>query len=311
MNLRSSGERKAAHQFPISTSISPTWSFGSGMPLMNAASQLPITTGQPSSRTRASASAGCGPTATSPRHTIWSMPSRSSSSSTASSARRLPWMSEMSPRRMVRFDQTVRSTTLSASARSTAFTCTTLSPGCFREQPRDETRDVRRGEAVAGGLDPAAVLPRHAHVDASRAELDRRLRVVEVGLGRLAVVRRDRDQRGVERGVARHRHVVRRCDEHDVPEVRLVDELVERGEEVALRRPEAEVADVHPVVDHPAQARGEDVAPSAQPRPERLDAVQLAVGREAADDPGARRAVPEVVRVRLGVEDDLSVLHQH
>ena len=84
-------------------------------------------------------------------------------------------------------------------------------------------------------------------------------------------------------------------DQHHVAEVRLVDELVERREEVALRRAEAEVADIHPVLDRPAQARGEDVAPSAQRRPEHLDAVQLAIGREAADDPRAGGAVAEVV----------------
>src|SRR5262245_6603693 len=99
MYSRSASERYEAHHLPISTSCSPILSFGVGMSPRNAASQLPMITGQPSSRTRSIASAGCGPTATSPRQMNSSMPSRSSSCSTASSARRFPWMSEISPRR--------------------------------------------------------------------------------------------------------------------------------------------------------------------------------------------------------------------
>src|SRR5215204_5559463 len=102
MNSRSPGERKETHHSPISTSLRPTSSLTSGIPSRKAASQFPITTGQPSSRIASSASAGCGPTATSPRQTIRSTPSRSSSATTASSASRLPWMSEISPTRIVR-----------------------------------------------------------------------------------------------------------------------------------------------------------------------------------------------------------------
>ena len=66
MNSRSAGERNFAHHSPISTSFRPTSSFGIGMSPRKAASQFPMTTGQPSSRIRASVSAGCGPTTTSP-----------------------------------------------------------------------------------------------------------------------------------------------------------------------------------------------------------------------------------------------------
>ncbi len=66
MNSRSSEERKLDHHSPISTSIRPTSSLGSGISPRKAASQLPITTGQLSSRTLASASAGCGPKADDP-----------------------------------------------------------------------------------------------------------------------------------------------------------------------------------------------------------------------------------------------------
>ena len=170
------------------------------------------------------------------------------------------------------------STTLSASARRIAFTCTTLRPGCLREHPRDEPGDVRRGEAVAGGGDPLAVQPGDADVDAERAELDRRLRVAVVDLGVAHVVRGDGDHRGVRRREAGERHVVRRRDEHDVAEVGLVDQLVEQRVEVALGRAEAQVADLHAVLDRPAQAGGEHRAAAAQAGAEHLDAVSSQSG---------------------------------
>ena len=60
-------------------------------------SLLPSTTGHSSAASRSSTSAGCGPPCTaSPRQTTRSIPSRSSSATTAASATSLPWMSETS-----------------------------------------------------------------------------------------------------------------------------------------------------------------------------------------------------------------------
>ncbi len=103
-------------------------------------------------------------------------------------------------------------------------------------------------------------------------------------------------------GAARDRHVVRSGDEDDVAEVGLVGQLVQRLEEIAPGRPQAHVADVHPVLDRPLQAAGEDRPAPAQARAEHADAVQLAVGSQRADDPGAGGSVAKRVLVRLGVD---------
>jgi len=60
MNSRSAGERNPAHHVAVSTSIVVISFWGSGMSPKKAASQLPMTKAQSSSRTPASASAGCG-----------------------------------------------------------------------------------------------------------------------------------------------------------------------------------------------------------------------------------------------------------
>src|SRR5205814_2726105 len=74
-------------------------------------------------------------------------------------------------------------------------------------------------------------------------------------------------------------------------EVGLVGEVVERGGERALRGREREVDDLVALTDRPAQTLDKLRAAALELVGEDADARQLAVGRERADDRGARGAV--------------------
>src|SRR5680860_1708287 len=93
---------------------------------------------------------------------------------------------------------------------------------------------MRRGEAVAGGLDGRAVEPRNLDIDSRRPELNRWGRVVVESVRVLAVVGRDREHRRVLGRVAGRLNVVDRADEHHVVEIGLVRYLMEQPEVVLL-----------------------------------------------------------------------------
>ena len=104
-------------------------------------------------------------------------------------------------------------------------------------------------------------------------------------------------------------HVVRGGDEHRAAEVGRVGELVEELRELLLRRREAHVDDVVALLDRPAQTgeRGSCPLPRVAGA-EHADAVELALGSDRADDPGARGAVPADVALGVVVDDRLAVL---
>ena len=97
-----------------------------------------------------------------------------------------------------------------------------------------------------------------------------------------------------------------RGDEDRVVEVGLVGQLVQQLGELALRRREAHVDDVEPLLDRPAQALEQDRAAALEAGAEHARAVEVALGREAADDAGAGRAV--AAEVALGVVHALDLL---
>ena len=166
------------------------------------------------------------------------------------------------------------------------------------EDARDQTADMRGGEAVAGRADRASALPRHVDVDAGRPDLDGRGWIEREPVGIATLVCGDREHRRELRRVARNVDVVDRADEHHVPEVRLVDELVQQREVLPPAAREAHVHDVHVVVDCPPQPGGEDGALALELAAEHANAVELGAGRDRADDARARRAVSEEIAVR-------------
>ena len=93
----------------------------------------------------------------------------------------------------------------------------------------------------------------------------------------------DRDHRGEPPGVALDRHVVRGATTTRTPKIRLVGELVEVSANAARGR-QAQVDDVEPLLDRPAQTRHQGLAEPVNPAP---STRTLGIGsrRKRADDP--------------------------
>ena len=101
---------------------------------------------------------------------------------------------------------------------------------------------------------------------------------------------------------------MRRRDEDGVVEVRLVGQLVQQLGELPLRRREAHVDHVEALLDRPAQALEQHRAAALEAGAEHARAVEVALGREAADDPGAGGAVAAEVAFGVVHALDLVVL---
>jgi hypothetical protein len=99
---------------------------------------------------------------------------------------------------------------------------------------------------------------------------------------------------------------VRGRDEHGAIEVGLVGELVQKLRELALRRREAHVDHVEPLVDRPAEAGQEHGAAALEAGPEDAGADEAALRRELADD--SRTGCAVAAEVALGVLDDLDLV---
>ena len=126
-------------------------------------------------------------------------------------------------------------------------------PRVRRPDPRRVAGDVRGREAVAGHDHPRAAAPGDVDVEPVRAELHRRLRVVEPRVRAAAGrgPRRTRPRRTAT-GSSRPRRCSRRTTSSDVPEVGLVGELVERPEERVAARRQRQVRDARTgLVDRP------------------------------------------------------------
>ncbi len=148
-------------------------------------------------------------------------------------------------------------------------------------------------------------------VDPAGEELDRRGGVAVVGERIVQVVACDRDHRREPPRVARDRHVVRRGDDDAAAEVRRVGQLVQRLDEPVLGGGEAHVDDVVALRDRPPQPLDEHRAAADEALAEHAHADELAVGRDLADDAGARGAVPAQVAQRVGLDQHLVVLDRH
>src|SRR5581483_9504039 len=108
--------------------------------------------------------------------------------------------------------------------------------------------------------------------------------------------------------VALDGQVVCRGDDGRALEVRRVGDLVQRRCELPLRRREAHVDDVEPLLDRPPQSREEHVARAGVARAEDARAPELAAGGERAHDPGARGAVPAEISFLVLRHAHLAVL---
>ena len=115
------------------------------------------------------------------------------------------------------------------------------------------------------------------------------------------------DDRGEPPRVALDRQVVGGGDEDGAPEVRAVGELVQKAGELLLRRREAHVDHVEPLLDRPAQAGEQDRAAARVAGAEHADADQAAPRRNRAHDSGAGRAVPAEVALLVLLDDRLVV----
>ena len=182
---------------------------------------------------------------------------------------------------------------------STLFSWNGVSSGCLPRMSAQSPATCGVAKLLPVALDRLAAEPRDVDVQAAREELDRRRRVgVEderVGV----LVAADRDDAREPPGEALDRHVVRRGDEHRALEVGGVGELVQPVDVLLLRRRQAHVDDVEALLDRPLEPGEQHRRAAGVAGAEHADARQLALGRERADDPGARGAVAaEVARGR-------------
>ena len=164
--------------------------------------------------------------------------------------------------------------------------------------------DVRSREAVARADEAPAAVPGDLDVDAPGEELNRRRRVVVVGVRVFLLVAPDGDHAREAPGIALDGHVVGGRDQHRATEVCGVRELVQEGRELLLRRREAHVDDVVALLDRPAESLEQDGAAARVAGAEHPDAHQLALGCQRANDPRASGAVPAKVALGVVLLDD-------
>src|SRR5581483_9987480 len=181
-------------------------------------------------------------------------------------------------------------------------------PAVLGEHERGDPGDGGRREAVSGRADRAAAEPGDVDVDATREELDRRIRIGEEDERVVALVAPDRDDRREPPRVRLDRHVVRGGDQHRPLEVGRVGELAKRVAELSLRRREAHVDDVVSLLDRPAETGEQRPPGSLEPGAEHAHRVDLAFRRERADDARARGAVPAEIALLVLRDDRLSLL---
>ena len=172
------------------------------------------------------------------------------------------------------------------------------------EDAGDDAGDVWRGEAVAGRCYPAAILPGDSDIDSPGPEFDRRTRVVVEALTVRLIMRRNGDDRGIHRWEARPRHVIGGRDKRHPSEVGEIGEFVQNAEKIRLCRAQAQVADVHPVLDCPAETGGEDHAAPDEPGAQDPDTVQLTVGSKGSDDASTGGPMAIEIAVRRRIEFD-------
>src|SRR5581483_4675732 len=180
--------------------------------------------------------------------------------------------------------------------------------GMLAEDQRGDTRDARRGEAVARRADRRASDPGDVDVDAAREELDGRIRVgvVDERVGLLVAAHGD-DRREAPRERL-DGHVVRGCDQHGATKVRAVGDLAQQVAELLLGGREAHVDHVEAFLDGPPKP-GEKRLPGAREvRTEDAHGVDLGIRRERAYDAGAGGAVAAEVALFVGTGDRLAFL---
>src|SRR5262245_54506101 len=114
-------------------------------------------------------------------------------------------------------------------------------------------------------------------------------------------MRADRDDGGIYRGVTGHRQVIGCTYQRYVLEVGKIRQFVQHGEELLLRRTQAQIANVHALIDRPPQAGSENGTLTRKRGTQNTDAVEFALGRQCADDSSAGRAMAEEIAMRLGV----------
>ena len=131
-------------------------------------------------------------------------------------------------------------------------------------------RDVRRGVAVAGRRHVLVLQPGHSHVDAQRPELHRRLRVVVEDVRVAASCAATEITEAYTEGKLGMGMLLAAVTSMTLLEIRQVRKLVEHPEEVPLGGAQAQVADLHAVVDRPLQAAAKTVPLPLSPAPSTL-----------------------------------------
>src|SRR5439155_22720371 len=95
---------------------------------------------------------------------------------------------------------------------------------------------------------------------------------------------------------------------HRPAEVGAVGELVQEAGDLLLGGREAHVDHVETLLDGPAQAGQKHEAAALKARSEDADAVEAALGRERANDPGAPGSVPAQIAFGVLLDDRLVVV---
>src|SRR5579884_195023 len=170
------------------------------------------------------------------------------------------------------------------------------------QNPGYDACDMWGGEAVARGCEPFSVLPGYAYIDAWRAKFYRRMWVIVENKRVFSLVRRYRNDRGIDRWETGDRHVISRGYQHYITEVGQVGQFVQQRVEVFFGRSQAQIAGMHAVLDGPAQAGCKDRAAPAQSFSQYLDAIEFAIWGKRADDTGAGSAMPIRIPMRRGIE---------